>query len=106
MSFIGEVVVSKDLYYPLVADKNSYNSSNFGARGLKLCIVVDMDITHMSRMAMMTKMMMNMMIIIMRVCDESSWALKINTFYAILYSSRILTQGGAPQTFSFLNKLS
>ena len=52
--------LQKDLYYPLVADKNSYNSANFEARSLKFCMVVDLDNTHRRRMTMMTKMMMNM----------------------------------------------
>ena len=45
---IGAVVVNlqKDLYYPLVADKNSYNSGNFEARSLKFGMVVDLDNTQ------------------------------------------------------------
>ena len=35
-----------DLYYPLVADKNSYNSVNFEARSLKFGMVVDLDNTQ------------------------------------------------------------
>ena len=46
-----------------------------------------------------------MMMMIMIASGISSWALQINTFYTTLYNSRILTQGGAPQTFCFLNKL-
>ena len=38
--------LQKDLYYPLVADKNSYNSANFEARSLKFGMVVDLDNTQ------------------------------------------------------------
>ena len=38
--------LQKDLYYPLVADKNSYNSGNFEARSLKFGMVVDLDNTQ------------------------------------------------------------
>ena len=38
--------LQKDLYYPLVADKNSYNSDNFEARSLKFGMVVDLDNTQ------------------------------------------------------------
>ena len=38
--------LQKDLYYPLVADKNSYNSANFEAMSLKFGMVVDLDNTQ------------------------------------------------------------
>ena len=52
--------LQKDLYYPMVADKNSYNSANFEARSLTFFMVVDLDNTHRKRMTRITKMTMNM----------------------------------------------
>ena len=53
----------------------------------------------------MIPMIIIIIIMMMIACGISSWAIQINVFYATLYSCRILTQGGAPQTFSFLNVL-
>ena len=82
--------LQKDLYYPLVADKNSYNSANFEAMSLKFGMVVDLDNTQSQKDDN---------------DDENDDKYDDEHFYAILYNSRILTQGGAPQTFPFLNKL-
>ena len=54
-------------------------------------MVVDLDNTYRRIMIMMKKMMMIMMMMMM-----------IKAIYATLYSSRIFTHGGAPQTFSSL----
>ena len=55
-------------------------------------MVVDLDNTYRRIMIIMKQMMMIMMMMMMM----------IKVFYATLYSSRIFTHGGAPQTFSSL----
>ena len=65
--------------------------------GLKFFMVVDLYNNHRRRMTMTIKMMMKM---IMRMMIRV-----IKASHTILYNSRILRHGGAPQIFSFLNVL-